>query len=84
MRLRFDPFAASFVRERKWHDSQQVQELSDGGLELTLSLGNFFEVQQWILSWGAHVEVLAPDDLRKSVAQVAEGIQNLYRSGDST
>lgn len=67
IRLRFVPFAAQFIRERVWHPSQKLQELADGGVELTLELSSLVEVEQWILSWGEHVRVLAPKPLARNI-----------------
>jgi predicted DNA-binding transcriptional regulator YafY len=72
VKLRFDPFAAQFVRERNWHGSQVIEEETDGGLVLTLRLGSIAEVERWVLSWGEHVEVLAPAALRRRIGRVAE------------
>ena len=70
VRLRFDPWAAQLVRERFWHDSQELAERRDGGLDLTLQLADLAEVERWVLSWGEHVEVLGPKDLRQRLAEV--------------
>jgi proteasome accessory factor B len=70
VRLRFDSWAAQLVRERFWHDSQELAERRDGGLDLTLQLADLAEVERWVLSWGEHVEVLGPKDLRQRIAEV--------------
>ena len=67
VRLKFDVFAAQLVRERIWHPSQKIQETSDGGLELTLRLSSLHEIEPWVLSWGEHVFVLGPSELKKRV-----------------
>ena len=74
IQLRFDAWAAQLVRERFWHDSQEVRETRDGGLHLELRLDSLEEVERWILSWGRHVEVLAPKELRRSIAATAREI----------
>ncbi|MFT3830675.1 MAG: WYL domain-containing transcriptional regulator [Opitutaceae bacterium] len=71
VRLRFDNWAAQLVRERFWHDSQELTERRDGTVELALELDSLAEVERWILSWGEHVEVLAPKPLRERIAAVA-------------
>jgi proteasome accessory factor B len=71
IRLRFDQWAAQLVRERFWHDSQEIAEQPDGRLELQLQLDSLDEVERWILSWGAHVEVVAPAVLRQRVCEAA-------------
>ncbi len=74
VRLRFDPWAAQLVRERFWHDSQELTDRRDGGIELVLQLADLAEVERWVLSWGEHVEVLAPKELRQRIAVVARQV----------
>lgn len=63
VRLQFDAYAATRVRERKWHETQREVPLPDGGVELTLQLAQLSEVLEWILSWGEHVRVCEPEEL---------------------
>jgi predicted DNA-binding transcriptional regulator YafY len=65
--LRFSGRAAQLVRERNWHASQQIQELADGNLELSLTLNSLEEIIPWILSWGKDCEVARPTQLRKRI-----------------
>ena len=65
--LRFSGRAAQLVRERNWHSSQQIQELADGNLELSLTLNSLEEIVPWILSWGKDCEVVSPVKLRRKV-----------------
>jgi predicted DNA-binding transcriptional regulator YafY len=79
IRIQFDPFAARLVAERKWHESQRVREKADGSIILELELGGLEEIQRWILSWGAHVEVLEPARLRETIRETATSIAKLYQ-----
>jgi predicted DNA-binding transcriptional regulator YafY len=63
IRIKFDKFAAQLIRERIWHPSQSVQELTGGELELRLTLSSFHEIEPWVLSWGEHAQVLGPKEL---------------------
>jgi proteasome accessory factor B len=72
--LRFNSRVADYVREKKWHESQQLRELKDGGVELRLTLSGLAEVERWILSWGGDVKVLKPRELADSVKQAARKI----------
>jgi predicted DNA-binding transcriptional regulator YafY len=65
--LRFSGRAAQLVRERNWHFSQQLQELADGNIELSLTLNSLEEIIPWILSWGRDCEVVSPMKLRRVV-----------------
>jgi proteasome accessory factor B len=69
--LRFTPEAADYIREKKWHDSQQLRNLKNGGVELTMKLSSLEEVQRWVLSWGGNATVLAPAELQASVKAAA-------------
>ena len=70
--IRFDEFAADYIREKRWHASQQIKELPNGGLELQLKLSSLDEVERWVLGWGGHATVLQPPELAGSVKRAAE------------
>jgi predicted DNA-binding transcriptional regulator YafY len=74
--LRFDARVADYVREKKWHESQQLRELKSGGVELGLKLSSLMEIQRWVLSWGGDVEVLKPRELAESIRTAAKKILN--------
>ncbi|MEY5027160.1 MAG: hypothetical protein RLZZ244_2688 [Verrucomicrobiota bacterium] len=71
IRVRFDAWAATSIREKQWHHSQQETPLEDGGIEITLTLSSFFEVERWILSWGRHATVLEPASLVERIREHA-------------
>jgi proteasome accessory factor B len=70
VRIRFDKFAAQLVRERVWHPSQQIQELTGGEIEFRLTLSSLHEIEPWVLSWGEHAHVLEPKDFVKRLAVI--------------
>jgi proteasome accessory factor B len=78
IRIQFDPFAARLVAERKWHESQRVQQKADGSIVLELELGGLEEIERWILSWSKHALVLAPKELAARIRDEATAIANLY------
>jgi predicted DNA-binding transcriptional regulator YafY len=65
--LRFDPAIAARVSEAIWHPSQRTELLGDGSLMWRGRVSGTIEIRLWILSWGQHVEVLEPADLRADV-----------------
>jgi predicted DNA-binding transcriptional regulator YafY len=82
VRLRFSPAAALRVRERRWHDSQtDAVLLEDGGVEISFELADLAEVQEWVLSWGEHVRVLAPQALVGQVHLRLEAAVSQYANG---
>lgn len=77
--LRFNTDAAPYVRERTWHASQEIESEPDGGLTLHLCISEPREMLPWIRSWGAQVEVIAPDWLRERVAEELGNAAEIYR-----
>jgi proteasome accessory factor B len=67
VRIAFDSYAAAFVRERVWHDSQMLTKKDDGGLEVEMRLSLPEEAMRWALSWGEHARVLAPTEMVERV-----------------
>ena len=76
--IRFAGGAADRVRERFWHESQEIRALPGGGIELRLQLDNLDEVARWILTWGDEATVLAPRDLVGRVRALVERLGRHY------
>jgi proteasome accessory factor B len=72
--IRFNARAADYIREKKWHESQQLRELKSGDVELTLKLSSLAEIERWVLSWGGDAKVLRPRELAEAVRQAAKKI----------
>jgi proteasome accessory factor B len=72
--IRFTPRAADYIREKKWHPSQELRDLKNGAAELTLKLSSLAEVERWVLSWGGDARVLKPRELAESVHAAARKI----------
>jgi predicted DNA-binding transcriptional regulator YafY len=72
--LRFHARVADYIREKKWHESQQLHELKNGDVELRLKLSSLVEVERWVLSWGGDVRVTQPRELAVAVRHAAERI----------
>lgn len=72
--IRFDAYAADYIREKRWHPSQELRELKDGGVELRLKLSSLGEIQRWILGWGGSAVVVAPPELVNSVTKAAQNL----------
>jgi predicted DNA-binding transcriptional regulator YafY len=79
VRISFDAFAAPRIGERQWHPSQKLKQLRNGGIELSLTLGNLEEIERWTLSWGSHAEVLGPTELKQRIAKTVSALADTYR-----
>lgn len=73
--LKFTPEAGRWVAEEDWHKSQQVEYLEDGGVLFQVHIPITPEFVNWVMYYGAKVEVLEPTHLR---ATVMEGHRQAY------
>jgi predicted DNA-binding transcriptional regulator YafY len=78
VRVRFSPYQARWVRERRYHPSQQNEEQADGSLILTLNVAGTAEVKRWVLGYGREAEVLEPAALRAEIATEAKDLEKIY------
>lgn len=78
--LRFSSAVTPHVKERKWHATQKLEMMADGGCLLRVEIAEPLEMQPWIRSWGAQVEVLSPDWLRDQIAQELQQAIDQYKS----
>jgi predicted DNA-binding transcriptional regulator YafY len=69
--LLFSKAAASWVKDRTWHPSQETSLSKDGRLRMTLKVADTAELVGWILSFGSQVRVIRPDALRGKVKEEA-------------
>jgi proteasome accessory factor B len=76
--LRFTPRVAARVVATTWHESQEVRQLPEGGVELRLVIAEPTEIRPWILGWGKECEVVAPPELRDSIAGELEDALAAY------
>jgi predicted DNA-binding transcriptional regulator YafY len=80
IKIAFDAFAAPRIEERQWHPSQKTKQLRNGGIELSLTLGNLEDIERWVLSWGSHAQVLAPPELKERMAKTVAALSETYRT----
>ncbi|MDD4615021.1 MAG: WYL domain-containing protein [Caldisericia bacterium] len=74
----FDPIAAPYIRERKWHCSQTIQEQTDKSIILELN-ANQQEIKEWVLQHSYHAKVLQPLSLQKEIQSEITKMMNLYK-----
>lgn len=74
VRILLDRDVAPYLRERPWHPSQQLHERPDGSLTASFRLNHLNDIERRILACGAHVEVLAPSELRRRIRTAAAAL----------
>jgi len=65
--LRLEP-SARWVAERRWHASQRTEDLTDGSIEIELTVGDEVELRRFLLGLGAAVRIVRPASLRRQIA----------------
>ncbi len=73
VRLRFTSRVVTRLKETLWHSTQEIKDTAEG-CEMTLSIGDTLEIENWIRGWGSDCEVLEPQALREKM------IEDLRRS----
>lgn len=79
----FDPATAPYIRERRWHPTQQIEEHPDGSLTLRLVVRGLNEVKRWVLYYGKGAVVRDPPELVGMMRQEIEGMGVLYEPGET-
>jgi predicted DNA-binding transcriptional regulator YafY len=79
--LRFTPEAARWVAAQVWHPKQRARFAEDGGYLLEVPYAHDRELLMELLKFGPDVEVLAPDSLRRRVAESLRKAAARYGAG---
>jgi predicted DNA-binding transcriptional regulator YafY len=59
----FDRATAPFIRERRWHITQTIEEHPDGSLTLQMEVPGLNDLKRWVLGYGKGAMVLEPPEL---------------------
>lgn len=76
--LVFNRFRAQWIREQIWHPGQEVEFLPEGGLKLILPVTDLREIKMKVLQFGADVEVIEPEELRREISDEIEKMTKIY------
>ena len=71
---------ATHLAERRLSSDQRITELDGGRVLIEATVADTAELRWWLLGFGAAVEVLAPDALRKEFAEQAKSMQAMYEA----
>lgn len=78
MAIWFDGPTAPYIRERRWHPTQQIAEQPDGSLILRFVVRGLNEVKRWVLFYGQGARALEPPELVAMVRAEVDGMQQQY------
>ncbi|HHX28351.1 MAG TPA: WYL domain-containing transcriptional regulator [Firmicutes bacterium] len=80
--IEFDGGQAPYIRGRRWHHSQVLEELPDRQLRMTITVGGMGEVMRWVMSLGSHAWVREPEDLKARIEWELRAALEKYASSD--
>lgn len=78
VKIWFDAKTAPYIRERRWHYSQVIEEHSDGSLTLKMRVRGINDLKRWVMWYGKGAVVKSPPELVELVREEIEGMRNNY------
>ncbi len=75
----FDARTAPFIRERRWHPTQEIQEHPDGSLTLCMVVRGLNDLKRWVLGYGKGAIVREPPELVQLVRDEVSGMSRNYQ-----
>lgn len=73
--------AAPYIRERRWHSTQEIIEHPDGSLTLHLVVSGLNDMKRWVLGYGKEAVVKQPPELVALLRNEVEGMMREYGLG---
>ena len=67
------------VTRLRVEQSQEISQLKDGRMTMTLKVADTDELLGWILSFGSQVKVVRPESLMQKVKEEAKNVLGSYR-----
>ena len=74
VKIWFHPDVAGYIKEKIWHESQEIHPQDDGSIIFEAEVAGTDEIKFWIMSWGASALVLEPESLRDEILKETEVI----------
>lgn len=75
----FDARTAPYIRERRWHPTQELKEHDDGSLTLKMTVSGLNDLKRWVMGYGEGAAVQSPLELMILVQKEAEGMLRHYQ-----
>lgn len=78
IRIHFAREVARYVKESRWHGSQELSVQKDGSLIAEFRLTDTQEIKRWIMSFGPNAKVLEPRELVEEIQRDLEHMLTKY------
>jgi len=67
IKLSFSKLHGQFIKETEWQEGYEITEAKNGRVTLSFHSNNLIEVTKWVLSFGSHVKIIEPPELKEIV-----------------
>lgn len=78
VKIWFSAGQARYVRERQWAQQQKITKRKDGSIVLWIKTSGWYDVQKWVLSFGAEARVLEPAHFQDRIKREIEKMLAAY------
>ena len=80
IRLEFlcEESSAAYLEETPLSEDQEIAEAEEGWVRINATVNDTWQLRWWLLSKGASIKVLAPESLRKEIADELEAAARHY------
>ena len=78
VRIWFAADVAEYIREKIWHETQNIESQSDGSIIFEAEVAGIEEIKYWVLKWGAKARVIEPESLREAIQAEASAMVSNY------
>ena len=78
VRVRFERDAARYVSEKVWHESQRLENQSDGSVIMTVELSSTRSFMSWVLGFRSAATVLEPESFVQEIRGEIAGMAANY------
>lgn len=75
----FDAPTAPYIRERRWHPTQELEEHPDGSVTLHMMVQGMNDLKRWVLGYGKGAIVREPPELVELVRAEISGMDQQYK-----
>ncbi len=76
--LRFTKDVARWIKRRKWHPSQTIEEQEDGSIIYRAKVSHPEEIKYWSYAWVPNCEIISPPELRNKAAEEIKALGEVY------
>lgn len=67
IKILFSRNEARYIKEKTWAPEQELTELPDGSVILTMTSSGYRDLKRWVMSFGKEARLLSPEDMKKDI-----------------